>query len=164
MHASVSFQQIETSSSSTIAALSALHSTISGLVQWISGDRPWRCMPCKKPQIKHFYWILISLNIFIALAYCDDDLIAPSTQPFPQKRSGGKFNSEFWIFFAVFFCLSLSLSFFACPSRISIILHLTFRLYLQLRALPLLVYWMWKTIVIKPSKFMRMFHRPTSPT
>lgn len=101
MHASISFQQIGTSPSST-RTLSALHSTISGLVQWIGVDRPQRCNTRKKSQTTHFYWILISLNIFIALAYCDDDLIAPSTQPFPQKRSGGKSIENFEIYLPPF--------------------------------------------------------------
>lgn len=35
--------------------------------------------------------LLISLNIlFVAVVQCNDDILSPTIQPFPQKRAGGK--------------------------------------------------------------------------
>lgn len=91
MRTSMSLERITTSPSSAAAEEEASSSTatLSGAIPWIYGKRQ-RSSTLKRPQYKHLYWILISLNIFIALAYCDDDIISPSAQPFPQKRSGGK--------------------------------------------------------------------------
>lgn len=101
MQASMSFQQIMASSSSSASTTttrtkpmtmgvtsSVFRSPLSCILQTIGGNRK-RPSCLKKAQHTHLYWILISLNIFIALAYCDDDIIAQSTQSLPQKRSGG---------------------------------------------------------------------------
>lgn len=55
-----------------------------------SGSTNQKSISPKNSQHTHFYWILISLSLFICLAYCDDDIITPSSQSFPQKRGGGK--------------------------------------------------------------------------
>lgn len=70
---------------------SSVSATLSGLCQWFNGTNRSTFITMRKFQYKYFYWILISLNIFIALAYCDDDIISPTTtQPIPHKRSGGE--------------------------------------------------------------------------
>lgn len=98
MNASMSFQQIVASSLSTTGVTAATATVMDGILRWLFGGDSQRVRVCgwtsRKTQHKHLYWILISLNIFIALAYCDDDIIAPSTQSIPQKRSGGKLCAE----------------------------------------------------------------------
>lgn len=89
MNASMSFRK--NLSPITIAA-----SSMRCLHHWFTGTSQRSIAPLK-PRLKHFYWILISLNIFICLAYCDDDVITPSSQPYPQKRGGGKYSVFFFL-------------------------------------------------------------------
>lgn len=72
------------------SSLSSTTTTLTVMLQWMIGKN---CS--KKVHPMHLYWILISLNIFIGLAYCDDDIITPSTQSLPQKRSGGKYAIQY---------------------------------------------------------------------
>lgn len=69
-------------SSTSASAVSAKRS--SHLYQRPNGSNRSTFITMRKFRYKHFYWILISLHIFIASAYCDD--VATTI---PQKRSGG---------------------------------------------------------------------------
>lgn len=88
---SISFERIATLplSLSSSPAIKTSH-IFSGAFHWIYGHRQ-KIRPLKKSsQYKHFYWILISLHIFISFVHCDDDLRSSSIQSIPQKRGGGK--------------------------------------------------------------------------
>lgn len=84
MNASMSFRK-------NLSPITIATSSMRCLHHWFTGTSQRSIAPLK-PRLKHFYWILISLNIFICLAYCDDDVITPSSQPYPQKRGGGKYS------------------------------------------------------------------------
>lgn len=159
MNASMSFRK-------NLSPITIATSSMRCLHHWFTGTSQRSIAPLK-PRLKHFYWILISLNIFICLAYCDDDVITPSSQPYPQKRGGGKYSlfltlsiSEIYAIYSYNGCV-----FFFPLWWIDFILIGNIE-YLHVQEQPvaviIMVYSMSKTIVIKPLKSTRTFHHPSS--